>query len=85
MLIFSNRFAGPMVNFRRQLKQFAKNGNSNRIKFRTGDFYQDINDNYNEICERIEAERRESSGTSKDINSFPPLEATNSIGSENHV
>ena len=85
MLLFSNRFAGPMVSFRRQLRRFAKNGKSDRIKFRSGDFYQDISDNYNKICESIETERRESSGTSKHRNRLPPLEATNSIGSENHV
>ena len=85
MLVFSNRFAGPMVNYRRKMKQLVENSTSEKIQFRQGDYFMELGDNYNEICERIEAQRPESSGESKNTNCLPPLENTNPIGMENHV
>ena len=54
VLTYSNRFAGPMVNFRRKFSKMAQ-GELELLKFRPEDFYQDIQDNYNLVLERLKS------------------------------
>lgn len=48
-IVFSNRFAGPMVNLRANLKRALDGERIGEIKFRPGDFFQDIADDFNRL------------------------------------
>jgi len=56
LLVFSNRFAGPMFNFRRKLRELVEGGTTEKVYFRAGDFYPDIRDNFNHLLERMETQ-----------------------------
>jgi len=55
MLMFSNRFAGPLLNFRRKLGELVENGACEDVRFRGGDYYRDLGDNFNKLREKIQA------------------------------
>jgi hypothetical protein len=50
MISFSNRFAGPLRNFRRRFDDFATTGEFEEIRFRKGDFFPDLQENFNRIA-----------------------------------
>jgi len=83
ILAFSNRFAGPMVSFRRQLKQLAENETCEKLTFREGDFYLELADHFNQIQEKVQSQSKpeEKSNTSF----LPPLETSDPTGMESHV
>lgn len=49
MISFSNRFAGPIHNFRSRFHDYAKTGAMEEIHFRKGDFFPDLQENFNQI------------------------------------
>lgn len=58
----SNRFAGPMLRFRRAITQLADGETLAPLKFRDGDFWKDLADDFNRVLERLakaEADRDE--------------------------
>lgn len=58
-LSLSNRFAGPMVRLRAGLRLLAREDETHAIKFRSGDFWPEIADEFNLLRERVISERRE--------------------------
>ncbi len=57
MISFSNRFAGPLHNFRRRFEVFAKTGEIEEIRFRKGDFFPDLQENFNQLrCRKPDVE-----------------------------
>lgn len=66
-LVFSNRFAGPLLNFRRKFARFVKEGAVEKVNFRTNDLYQDIQENYNELCERFTFENETHCGSDPSV------------------
>jgi hypothetical protein len=60
MVAFSNRFAGPIFNFRRRFKQLVANEPTPAIRFRPNDFFLDLSDNFNTLRERLQPESAES-------------------------
>lgn len=53
----SNRFAGPMVRFRRTTRELAAGEVPPRLKLRPGDFWGDYADDLNAVIARVAAER----------------------------
>lgn len=53
ILMFSNRFAGPMLNLRRKLKSLAEGQPTPKLQFRAADFLQEICDDFNRLRSRI--------------------------------
>jgi hypothetical protein len=51
---FSNRFVGPMLRFRRVLKQLAHGEPTSRITLRKGDFWLDVADDINMLVEQLQ-------------------------------
>ncbi|MEM7313266.1 MAG: hypothetical protein AAF497_08955 [Planctomycetota bacterium] len=58
----THRFVGPMVQVRRELKKLSKGLPARRVRFRPTDFWQDIADDFNSMCETVEPVLAESSG-----------------------
>lgn len=46
---FSNRFAGPILNFRRRFASFVQGKPVSEMSFRPGDFYEDLSKNFNQL------------------------------------
>jgi hypothetical protein len=55
MLVFSNRFAGPLLRLRRGLKQLARGDEVSPIHFRKRDLLQDLSGDFNLVLERMNA------------------------------
>jgi hypothetical protein len=55
----SNRFAGPMVRLRAALRQLRTDDEPGPIKFRSGDFWIDVADDFNALRDRVVADRKE--------------------------
>lgn len=49
MAVFSNRFVGPMFQFRQRLKKMAESANVQEVNFRKGDYYTDLKDHFNQL------------------------------------
>ncbi|MEZ5941442.1 MAG: hypothetical protein R3C18_08635 [Planctomycetaceae bacterium] len=49
----TNRFAGPMVRLRRVMGELAAGNDVESIKFRDGDFWQDLAVEFNRVAERV--------------------------------
>ena len=52
VLLFSNRFAGPLLRFRRHLQQLNNGEEVGPLRFRTGDHYLDLCDEFNRFMEK---------------------------------
>jgi nitrogen fixation/metabolism regulation signal transduction histidine kinase len=50
----SNRFAGPMLRLRRELKKLAQGQPARPIKLRKGDFWHDVAEDFNLVLARLE-------------------------------
>jgi hypothetical protein len=48
---WSNRFAGPLVRFRRSMRQLADGKSVAPLKFREGDYWQDLADSFNDLLD----------------------------------
>jgi hypothetical protein len=51
----TNRFAGPMVRLRRAMRDLAEGRDVAPIKFRDGDFWKDLADEFNRVLQRVES------------------------------
>ena len=60
---FSNRFSGPILNFRRRFAEFVQGKPVNEMSFRPGDFYEDLSRNFNELRSRTPSTTCESATT----------------------
>jgi hypothetical protein len=49
----TNRFTGPMVRLRRGLRDIAEGRDTSPIKFRDGDFWSEVADDFNRAAVRI--------------------------------
>lgn len=63
LVLFSNRFAGPMMRTRRQLREMAAGAQVSDLHFRRNDYYEDLSHNLNvlrnQICEKELSEESE--------------------------
>ncbi len=59
MIKFSNRFAGPIFNFRKRFDALANEQKTDVIHFRGGDYWGDLSENFNRLCEAIEFKQDE--------------------------
>lgn len=58
-LKLSNRFAGPMVRLRKSIVELTNQDETPPVVFRSGDFWQEIAINFNELRMRVIAEREQ--------------------------
>ena len=56
-LKLSNKFAGPMVRLRHGIQKIARGEEVGTLKFRKGDFWGDVADEFNEMRASIEADK----------------------------
>lgn len=56
VLRLSNRFVGPIVRLRGALRQLAGGESVKNVKFREGDFWPDLADDFNAATERLHAD-----------------------------
>jgi len=54
---FSHRFAGPMCRFQNSIRQLAAGEKTRPIQLRSGDFWKEFADDFNEMLQRLESER----------------------------
>lgn len=57
LLIFSNRFAGPVLRIRNYLAELVRGQSASAFKLRKGDYFADICDNLNQVGEQLQAQR----------------------------
>ena len=53
-LKLSNRFAGPMYRLRTELRRIATDQPARTVKFRTGDFWQEVAGDFNHVVGQLE-------------------------------
>ena len=53
-LRFTNKFAGPLMRFRRELKHLAEGEKASEIVFRPGDYLIGMDQHFNAVCSRLE-------------------------------
>jgi hypothetical protein len=51
---FSHRFVGPILRLRRCMRQLARGEHVEPIRFRRGDFWQDLADEFNAVAARLQ-------------------------------
>ena len=54
ILRLSNRFAGPIFRLRREMAKLAAGENIGPLKFRDGDYWQDLAEELNRIAQRLQ-------------------------------
>ena len=59
VLVFSNRFAGPLYRMRRSLRALGAGESVDPIHFREQDFLQELAEEFNAVADRIEQLRRD--------------------------
>jgi hypothetical protein len=84
-VVFSNRFAGPMMRFRRHFAELADTGSAKEMSFRPTDFYGDLSDNFNKLCQKADAPDSNDGNESTTSGQLPMLHMTSPIGSEAHA
>jgi hypothetical protein len=85
LVVFSNRFTGPMMRFRRHVAELAESGTADEIHFRPADFYLDLSENFNKIrtnSHPTDLGRRPQTEKSTPL---PALQMTRPMGTQNHV
>ncbi len=60
----SNRFVGPMVSFKSALKKLANGENPEAVRFRKGDFWQEMTGDLNKIAKEMKGLRATENGSS---------------------
>lgn len=58
-LKLSNRFAGPMVRLKKSIVELTNQADTPPVVFRSGDFWQEIAQQFNELRMRVVAEREQ--------------------------
>ena len=56
-LKLSNKFAGPMVRLRKGMRAIINGEDIGQLKFRQGDFWAEVADEFNEMTSAIEADK----------------------------
>jgi hypothetical protein len=51
----SNRFAGPMLRFRRKLRELAEGESIEPLKFRDADYWSEMADDFNKVAAKLGA------------------------------
>lgn len=59
LLKFSNRFAAPVVRLQRSIVQLTSDGQTPPLVIRSGDFWQQLAVDFNELRARVHAEREQ--------------------------
>lgn len=85
VVVFSNRFAGPMMRFRRQLARLANEGTAEEIQFRNKDFYGDLAENFNQLTQKLDKAEPSKSHERVAPRCLPTLHTPTPMGSEHHV
>jgi len=62
----SHRFAGPIFNLRRAIRDIAQGKPARKLKFRRRDFWHDLADDYNAMLSRLELLENESKSAAAD-------------------
>lgn len=57
LLRFTHRFAGPILRLRRSMRELAAGQTVPRLRFRDGDYWQDLADEFNNVSETLKAAR----------------------------
>ena len=78
LLKFSNRFAAPVVRLQRSIVQLTNNNQAPPLVIRSGDFWQQLATDFNELRTRVHADREQlaemsSSGGVADLPSLPAI------------
>ena len=77
-LKLSNRFAGPVIRFRRHVNEIADGGELKHLQFRKGDFWHELAGDFNRMLARFR-ENEEAAAAVSDVSSrfvSDDLEAT---------
>ncbi len=69
-LKLSNRFAGPMYRLRMAIKSITEGDLPTKIKFRTGDFWQEAADDFNVVLDKYRALEEENAALKAEIESL---------------
>ena len=62
----SHRFAGPILRLRRSMEQAGNGETVRHVKFRDGDFWDDLASNFNKVLDRIEEAEKTSATVEKE-------------------
>ena len=62
----SHRFVGPIFSLRRAIRGVAKGEPARKLKFREGDFWQDLAEDYNAMLSNLGALENDASDTADD-------------------
>ncbi len=54
ILVYTNKFVGPMVNFRHRFQQLADGEMPDEIQFRSDDLLKDFDENFNLVRARLQ-------------------------------
>ena len=57
----SHRFAGPMLRFRRAMRDLGNGEHVEPLRFREGDFWQELATEFNAVLQRVNRERGDAS------------------------
>jgi hypothetical protein len=57
MVRLSHRFAGPMLRFRRAMHELGRGEHVEPLRFRDGDFWQDLATDFNAVLNRVQDQR----------------------------
>jgi nitrogen fixation/metabolism regulation signal transduction histidine kinase len=68
-LKLSNRFAGPMYRLRTELRKLATDQPGNAVKFRTGDFWQEVAGDFNHVLGQLERLQSENESLRSELKS----------------
>ena len=72
----SNRFVGPMVSFRRSLKELASGGDPGKAQFRENDYWKEMACDFNTIANEMRDLRSAANASqSKDTDKPEPVQA----------
>ncbi len=85
LVVFSNRFTGPMMRFRRHVAELAESGTADEIHFRPADFYCDLSENFNRIRDNLNPSESGRIPQNEKSVPLPALQMTSPMGTENHV
>ena len=55
----SNRFAGPVLRLRNEMRRLADGQNVAEVKFRDDDFWRDLSDEFNRVSKTLQELRKE--------------------------
>ena len=72
VLVFSNRFAGPLLSFRREFKRLGAGQPTQEIRFRRGDHFAELCEDFNRVRDKLSQQQDETAA--------PPLEPTVAAG-----